>query len=78
MTSQGLGCGMCDLVPWPQIEPRLPALGAWSLGHWTAAEAPVMLLLRAHWVPLQNKLVSWLQPPAFLRPLSLLSSLRCE
>ena len=28
-------CGMQDLVPWPGIEPGSPALGAWSLSHWT-------------------------------------------
>ena len=25
-----LSCGMWDLVPWPRIEPRPPALGAWT------------------------------------------------
>ena len=25
----------CKSVPWTGIEPRPPALGAWSLGHWT-------------------------------------------
>ena len=30
-----LSCGMWDLVPWPKIEPRPPALGIWSLSHWT-------------------------------------------
>ena len=30
-----LSCGMWDLVPWPRMEPRSPALGAWSLSHWT-------------------------------------------
>ena len=29
-------CG--NLVPWPGIEPRSPALGAWSLSHWTTRE----------------------------------------
>ena len=27
--------GMWDLVPWPGIKPRPPALWAWSLSHWT-------------------------------------------
>ena len=31
---------MCDLVPWPGIEPRLPALGAWRLSHWAIREVP--------------------------------------
>ena len=45
------GCGlgplsysMWDLVPWPGIEPRSPALGAWSLSHWTTREVPVFFL----------------------------------
>ena len=33
-----LGCSMWDLVPWPGIEPRLPALGAQSLSRWTIME----------------------------------------
>ena len=32
--------GMWDLVLWPGIEPRPPALGAQSLSHWTAREVP--------------------------------------
>ena len=33
-------CGMWDLliVPWPGMEPRPPALGAWSLNHWTTGK----------------------------------------
>ena len=31
-----LSCGMWDPVPRPRIEPRLPALGAQSLSHWTS------------------------------------------
>ena len=31
---------MWDLVPRPEIEPRPPALGAWSLSHWTTREVP--------------------------------------
>ena len=31
---------MQDLVPWPRIEPGPPALGAWSLSHWTTREVP--------------------------------------
>ena len=27
-------CGMWDLVPWPWIEPRPPALGVWNLNPW--------------------------------------------
>ena len=40
----GLGCGMWDLVPWPGIEPRPPALGAQSLKHWTTREVPICVL----------------------------------
>ena len=29
-----------DLVPWPVIQPRPPALGAWSHTHWTTREVP--------------------------------------
>ena len=33
-------CRMWDPVPWPGIEPRPPALGAWSLSHRTTREVP--------------------------------------
>ena len=33
-------CGVWDLVPWPEIEPRPPELGAQSLNHWTTREVP--------------------------------------
>ena len=33
-----LSSSLWDLVPWPGIEPRPPALGAWSLSHWTTGE----------------------------------------
>ena len=36
-----LSCGMWDLVPWPGMEPRLPALGAWSLSQQTTREVPL-------------------------------------
>ena len=36
----GLSYGMWDLVPGPGIEPRSPALGVQSLGHWTTREVP--------------------------------------
>ena len=32
-------CGI--LVPWPGVKPTSPALGAWSVGHWTAGEVQV-------------------------------------
>ena len=31
---------MWDLVPQLGIEPRPPALGAWSLSHWPTSEVP--------------------------------------
>ena len=37
---QTLICGIWDLVPWPGLEPGFPALGAWSLSHWTTREVP--------------------------------------
>ena len=40
MAVPGLSCGLWGLVPWPGIEPGPPALGAWSLSHWTAREVP--------------------------------------
>ena len=33
-----LHCGIRDLVPWPGIKSGLPALGVWSLSHWTSRE----------------------------------------
>ena len=40
-----LSCLMWVLVPWPGIEPRVTAMEAWSLNHWTTREAPVKLYL---------------------------------
>ena len=37
---QLLGCSMWNLVPWPGIELRPPALRAWSLSHWTTRKVP--------------------------------------
>ena len=36
--TQTLSCILWDQVPWPGIKPRPPALGAWSLSHWTTRE----------------------------------------
>ena len=38
--------GKWVLVPWPEIEPRCPALWVQSLGHLTLREVPTMLVLR--------------------------------
>ena len=37
----GLSCSIWDLVCCPGIEPRAPALEAWSFNHWTTREVPV-------------------------------------
>ena len=51
MIALGLNCGMwtlscCtwDLVPWPGIKPRPPALGAWSLSHRPPGRSPESFL----------------------------------
>ena len=47
----GLSCGMWDLVPWPGIEPRPPALRAQSLSCWTSREVPYRYILNfTSWV----------------------------
>ena len=45
-----LSCSMWDLliVSCPGIEPKAPALGAWSLSHWTTREVPPPGLLISH------------------------------
>ena len=40
LAASGLSCGMQNLVPRPRIERGPPALGVWSLSHWTTREAP--------------------------------------
>ena len=42
----GLSCGTWDLVSWPGIEPRPPALGAQSLSHWSLRITLLMRELR--------------------------------
>ena len=42
--TQTLSCGMQGLVPQTGIEPRLPALGVWSLTHWPTREVPSSFL----------------------------------
>ena len=54
-------CGI--LVPPPRIEPRPPALGAWSLNHWTTREVPpcsclsASLILGAELCPLGGRVL---------------------
>ena len=45
LAALGLSCGMWDLVPWPGVEPRPPALGVWSLSHWTTRGSPCFSFL---------------------------------
>ena len=42
---------MWDLVPWPGIEPRSPALGAQCLIHWTTREVPESRVLKGNVYP---------------------------
>ena len=44
------GYSMQDLVPRPGIEPGPPALGVWSLSHWTPREVPVSACWRGRFV----------------------------
>ena len=39
-TQDLFSCGVCDIVPWPGVIPGPPALGLWSLSHWTTGEVP--------------------------------------
>ena len=41
-----VACGI--LVPWSGIEPRLPALEAWHLNHWTTREVLSYYFKRCH------------------------------
>ena len=42
LAAPDLSCSMWDLVPQPGIKPGPPALGAWSLTHWTTREVPLL------------------------------------
>ena len=54
----GLSCSIWDLVPWPRIEPRPPALEAWSLNQWTTRDVPASLF----WQPPFSHLVAPFTP----------------
>ena len=41
LATLGLSRNVRGVVPWPGIEPRAPALGTWSLNHWTIMKVPV-------------------------------------
>ena len=45
LVAAGLSCGAQDPVPWPGIDPELPALGVWSLSHWTTRKSPFLQFL---------------------------------
>ena len=65
-------CSMCDLVPWPGIEPRPPALGAWSLSHWTTGEVLKQIsLLLFPTLSDDSAICSWLFPLLMPSPTSL-------
>ena len=40
-----LHCNLWNLVPWPGVKPRPPALGEWSLSHRTTRKVPIPHLL---------------------------------
>ena len=42
--SLSFSCSTWDLVPCPGMEPGPPALGAWSLSHWTTRKPSVCIL----------------------------------
>ena len=44
LATLGFGCCMWDLVLWTEIEPGPPAVGAWSLSHWTIRVSPFIFL----------------------------------
>ena len=50
-----VACGI--LVPWPEIKPKSPALGAWSLNYWTTREVPPLCF---------DGCFSWLSSPSDL------------
>ena len=45
LAALGLSCGTWDLVPQTGIKPGSPALGVWSLSHWTTREALCIRIL---------------------------------
>ena len=44
LAALGLSFSTWGLVPWPEIEFRSAALGAWSLSHWTNRKVPHLIL----------------------------------
>ena len=52
---QTLSCGMQDIVPWPGMEPRSPALRAQSLSHWILRKVPRICFIQR---PLKHFLIN--------------------
>ena len=52
-----------DLVPWPGIQPRPPALGLWSLSHRPSGKVSMLLnlatLFLTFYTPIQNQILLW-------------------
>ena len=62
-------CGMWDLVPWPGIEPWAPALGAWSLSHWTTRDVPEITFKRIFFLNVSSlNIYCILFIPTFFQP----------
>ena len=61
---RALSCSVWDLVPWPGIEPRSPALGAQSVSQWTTREVPLFRTANIH-LDLLKCFVSLLQLPIY-------------
>jgi len=58
-------CGMWDLVPWPGSKPRPPALGIWSLSHWTTREVPIYTFY-LHFFPIKH-LIELITPWPYIK-----------
>ena len=65
-------CGMRDLGPWSRVKLGPPALGTWSLHHWTTKEIPCQLLTLQYFptlfpsLPSQWRLSVWEHKHYFL------------
>ena len=46
VTCELFSCIRWDLVPWPGIEPRAPALGDWNLSYWTTRQVPIVTIFK--------------------------------
>ena len=65
-------CSMRDLDPWSGMEPRLPALGAWSLSLWTTRQVPQLLCvfnLLSDYLPLPLAHTLWKKEQCLLSSL---------